>query len=260
MEIYKNRKITEQILQEKQESAEVDRIEVVNGIKVYIKDIPFPIKGMPTAEALGAVNITKRILIEWVKSTPLVAFPFININKLTSSFNRLSWAVMSPYILKEEYKQTFTQEFSCLVDNFLKKIGVEESIQIADTISHIFEYDSAYRLRIQDLLSETSKVKLHNSPIREIMRLSNLSKQRDHEYVYKNVRIIKILLSIMLIIPKYRRAFKYAIMSSDFERLQFDKCDRYWASLRRDYKSYGLEYDERVEQLKFLGYKIPNFQ
>ena len=260
-DIYQNQTINQQIESEKVNALKIERIDSENEILVYIKGTPFPIKGMPTIEALAAINTIKRIVLESIK-TFKVFLLFVNKKQAISSFNRISQSIISEHIFKKNHQQPFTKAISQIIYEVLMnfKIDIDISVKVSETLAHIFEYDNAYRIRIQDLLSETTQERLITRPIKEIQKLKKLNKERDYKYVSKSVSLIVNLLSVILLIPKYRKLFKQVIKQSNFKDLQFDEADRYWVSLREDYLFFGQSYKERIQHLKEQGYNLPTYE
>lgn len=182
----------------------IERIDYTDGIKVYLQGHTKPFKGMPTEEAVGAVAIIKRLL----RLRPIQAM----------------WLAIEPHLLKEEYQQPITRE---LCKMFPSKLGI--------TVAHVIEYDSAYRFFIQDLLSETTKEALLQTPWREYRRLMTISDRRlaQNPTARKKMHYIAHIVLILLRIPSFRKK----LAQCDFSKLQLDSDDRYWLDLRTDYLS-----------------------
>lgn len=184
----------------------VERIEYDNGIQVYLTGHTVPFKGMPTEQAVGAINIIKRLL----RLHPLQAM----------------WLAIEPHILKEEYRQPITSE---LCKMFPNKLGI--------TIAHILEYDSAYRFFIMDLLSETTAQELLQAPWGEVRRLLAINARRcaQNPVARKKMRYIGYIFMVLLYLPSVRKAFR----ECDFSKLQTDSGDKYWINLRTDYLAHA---------------------
>lgn len=180
----------------------IESIEYGNGIRVHVQGHTMPFKGMPTEGAVNAVAVIKKLL----RLQPLQAM----------------WTAIEPQILKEDFRQPITKEICTM---FPSKLGI--------TVAHVLEYDSAYRLFIQDLLSETTKDALLQRPYREIRRLLQISDRRlaQNPVVRKKMHYIGHIFLILLRIPSFRRK----LSQGDFSKLQADESDKYWISLRTDY-------------------------
>lgn len=194
------------------EGTRIVKIEYKNGIQVFLEHYEYPVKGMPTQSAIVAINVVKKLFLAW---------PRISLRKI----EEISWIVIAPHILKSEYMTPIGREIRAIIPSRLGNI-----------IAHVIEYDSAYRLRIQDLFSETSKEKLTQRPFREILRLLKINKQKDYAKVYKKLRRFAFLLAFALLWPPFKRTCREAILQSDFRKLQLDESDKYWLDLRTDYK------------------------
>ena len=230
--MYKNISSTQELRAEGNPiGLEVERVE---GTLVYLKGHKYPHKGLPTPEAVHAVNIVKALSLEYVKC------PFFN-------YDKIAWKVMSQFILEHEYQTKATQTIRDMIALFLFKIGYEETkaCRIADIISHIFEYDQAYRFRVQDLASETSVKALTSYPQKEIKRLLAINEKRDYNVVSKKFKLVSKFIGFALWIPKYKRAFKETVRAVGIKGLQFDENDKYWANMKIDYNYFGQTYEQR---------------
>lgn len=227
-DIYKYQATKDIIKQEASELWVLEKVEYTDGIQLHIVGCSYPQKGLPTPEALTAINSIKKIL----KTFNIFIFS-------TQRFETVCWPIMSSFILKEEYQQAFTKEFS----KFFKG-------KTAEIISHIFEYDWAYRLRIQDLFTASTKEKLMKRPYREVKHLIQLNKERDYKEVSDKFKYVPYL----FLIPSLRRSFRASLREIDYEKLCYDEGDRYWALQRIEYDSFGKNFDERKEMLQ--GYQV----
>lgn len=138
---------------------------------------------------------------------------------------------------------------------FLTEYGIDRDVaeSFAEVFATLIEYDNAYRYRIEDLTSETYKEKLLRSPIKEVQRLVLIHKDREPSHggmTQEKVAVLGKLLSYVLLIPSIRRAFKKALLASDFARFQLDDADRYHTLLWSDYNFTGKSIDERIEIYK----------
>ncbi len=251
----------EGVIKENPQTFVIDYIDLSNGINVYYKDVPHPRKGFPFPEAVAEINKVKRMCMDLVALTarnPLLAVTILfNLDKSLSLFNRACNALITPFIVKPELMSPFASEFQGLIGATLIELGIStnHSIDFARIIGTIFEYDNAYRFRLQDLFTETTKDKLTKSPLKESYRLYKifLKREQQPQVLGKFARFIKILFPILLI-PKVRRAVRKALRYAQFNRLQYDEHDIYWCRLRtdQDYLYFGQTYKERMK-----GYEFP---
>lgn len=217
----------------------------MQGVFIHVKGGLHPKKGFPTPEAIWAINQVKILIREAIK------FPLLfvhNKNKLLNSFNFIVNKGMSPYYLKEFYLCPTASAINWIGLIFLVRIGVNQTVasNTAKIFAHVFEYDDAYRYRIQDLANATSSEAMAENPRREIKKLMNILRERElyNQVVQPKFEIASKLLLIALLIPKYKKAFIEAIQGQ-IERMQPDKGDWYWMCMRGDYDFGGLSYAER---------------
>lgn len=253
------------------------RYDVVNGgIHAYFKDMKEPKHGFPFPEAFTAIDEVKRI------STLVTALPGGLrglLERLLIHYNRITYHIMNNIVIEVNgekmvytafFKDIFltpaASEIKVFFTAFFVSLGVTEQTaeQTARVIAHLIEYDDTYRFRLQDLMSESSKETLLKSPRKEIARLLDIYLSRE-QHVSEDVAAIKNkirkmvrLLSLILLVPRIKRAFKHALSSVRFERLQLDKADKYHCLMRADYNFCGKTTEERKQELLDLhGGKFP---
>jgi hypothetical protein len=276
-EIFKYREsLAEGILRETPVAYEIDRFEIEQGkgIQVYYKDIPVPRKGYPTPEAVAAVNTIKRLFMSIVKLMVLPEFMiawFINIFSpfkvktkdqwgkiikvgriqfLITSFNRISYGHLSHHMIQPGFMTPLASELQGIIFTFLARMGIEQGIarQFAIIFGTIIQYDNAYLLRIQDLFTSSSKEALIENPYKESKRLFKIFMDREQMWIVKDkFRFLFKLISLPLLLPKVKNAFKSAMRTCDYDRLKFDENDRWWAYLREDYNFDGKTHKERMK-------------
>ena len=263
-ECYKYSPIINQIASEGNETWELESINCENEIQMFLKDSAYPYKTFVNPEILENANITKRIINEAIKVLsqkqfiPGVLYTVLSvkrIEKLLHVFNSICLKTINGDILKDKHLTAFSREFQWCVFNFLYQLGIEQTIadKFSENITHLIEHDNAYRFRIQDILSETTKDKLRNR--NELNRLAKLALKRSTEVVgLKFVKLAK-LISYSLLIPKLKKAYNKMLDEMTLESLQYDESDRYWVALRKDFDAFGLTYDERKEYIKNKGWK-----
>lgn len=232
----------------------ITNISFHDGIFVEYEGASYPQKGITTPETLYNVNIMKAVFMSVFMLRP-------NINSLITGFNRIGNRVLSQFFLRNQYRTAGALELSNIIFNFTKPFVLKERFadQFATIISHIIEYDNAYRLRVIDIASETTKEALVDNPRKEIKRLLGII--YDREIMFDDVKTkfksISFILRLFLLIPRFKKAFKNAIEKSNWERMKYDNIDRYWACLRTDYNFMGMSYEERIKFLKANGLVEP---
>lgn len=271
-DLYAHKNAEEQLSAEQSTRTPVVKLSWDKGIFLYLKGAEYPQKGLTSAEAMWAVNMVKRNFIEAVKTFSMKTFlpawllflfyrkktKVAVLEKLLGSFNRQSWGIISPFVLKSDYLTPCAQEILWFSYSFLMNMGIsaDNADRFAVTIAHAVEYDNAYRYRIEDIFSETTKVKLMEDPKGEIKRLLKIMAERDSANVHAKFRMVVLGMAFMMLF--FKKAFLTAINEIDVRKLALDEADRYWVCLRKDYKFLGKSYEERQEMLK--GKSLPVFE
>lgn len=259
---------------EQQISAEADdfyqpeRLVVEGGIFLWLKDAQYPIRGWVSPEILFSVNICKSAFIEAVRvlSMPLIA-PGVALSLLMpksaewigAAFSRLAWRAMSPWILKDSLMTPCARSLQHFAFDLMRHSGIGEELsdRISSILAHCIEYDSAYRMRIMDVMGETSRERLMN-PSSELRRLHGILSERDlsPSVALKAGKVVS-LARAALLVPRIRKAWKLAVAEMDIESMRMDEADEYWACMRTDYLFMGMTVEERKERAASRGWKHP---
>jgi len=215
----------------------VERIVYEGGIKIYMQGIPYAHKSYPTPQVLEAINTVKRISTE-----------FLNIGRATPkqllvSYDRMTWEVIKMFILKSDVQTPTAKVVGDFLFQFLLEFGFEAQAckRVSTTVAHMFEYDAPYRFRLQDIVNETSTDLLMKNPYKEVVRLLDIAIEREAvltEYIRPKLRKLK-WVALVLLIPKYKNAFKISVKNSNVESMKPDADDRYWMEQRIDYYYFG---------------------
>jgi hypothetical protein len=270
-ELFEEKTGEQQVATESEVFYLVEKVETEKGIRVWLRGAEYYQKGQAPAQTLFFLNMAKRIIVESLKlgsKLPIVC-GFIagqvflpkryklSIQGILGVYNSILWKVISPYILKQENMMEFSGELRLFVYRFLRGLDIEKQVayQFSAIISHFFEYDNAYRYRVQDLLSETTYYELYTNPQKEIKKFIRLSKERDSKCVSDKLVSGMKLLSWVLRFKKYKDAFYNALTSTNFKNLQYDEIDIYWISMRNDYLYLGEDVATRSKRNE--GKKIP---
>ena len=224
------------------------------GIFVHYLDFKYPRKGFPFPEAAQANNIAKRLLIgqiRWLAKNHLALISLLwksNLNKWLREVSSSANVTLDRFHLQDFRYQKCCREIRKFIEEFLKGIGISmgPSSEFAKVIATMLENDDAYTTIIKDLASETSKKTLIKNPTKELDRLFKLFKERDsrpkmHETIGGPIKILR----LAFLYPKFKRAFISALEKINFENLQMDDGDRYWALTWMTYNAMGLSFDER---------------
>ncbi len=240
-----------------------DRTEYVpfKGALIYVKGATYPKKGFPTPEAVWAINQAKVVLRESLSLMNTKAFSIgflltwnkkALIEKALNSYNTIANRALKPYMIKPEYLCPTAYSVNNGVMMFLVKLGINQQIasSFAYNVAHIFEYDDAYRYRLQDIASISSETHVKMDVSMEIEFLLKKYKEREsNETVIHKVDSLMKLLKFALNVKSIHRALTEALLFS-LEGMKYDESDWYWVCMRGDYLFGGQTYEERYASMK----------
>jgi hypothetical protein len=253
--IFENKKETTTIHNEGDKISYITEVSFNDGIYVTFKGGEFPAKVLSTPEILYSVNIIKAIVMELLRIR-------LNAISILSAFNRVGLKIMRQYFLKDEYRTLQTKELCNSLYHFSYSLTSDHIIasNFSKILSHLIEYDNAYRLRFIDIASEIDPIALKDNIKGELKRLLSiwLSREIQHGEGMK-IKISRALSVVLwlLRIPSIKKASTYAIEKTNFDNMKYDNIDTYWAYLRKDYNFKGLSYETRMQAIKDLGYSLP---
>lgn len=179
------------------------------------------LKGIPTPEIMEKVDTVKKILIGCVYRP----WDFLKIDP-----EYLYKIILFDVILDITDS---SKEIGVFVKNLTK------SIWWGYLSMYIVGYDMAYRLRIQDMLNECDHEEIVNHPQRELKRLWKIYVRREcviGDYMIPKSRRLYWLLRIVLLLPKFKRAFQNAMRQVNWDRIAFTSEDVEWIQQRVDYR------------------------
>lgn len=211
---------------------------------IHIHGAEFPRKGIIKADAMDKLDVVKRVIRELPK------YPYIFLltsnNQLLKSFNSLYERAMHYDKAKQEYLCGAAQGMQKMAYIFLTEIGVNEEIakETAFNLAQFMECDDAYRYRVQDNAHEASVRLFRENPRKELKRLVSLWEKRELLGVVIKLSPLISKLNLLLLVPKYKRAFLQAI--EHIKEMDYDAADWYWVRQRKDYNFAGLSYEERM--------------
>lgn len=201
------------------------------GILVYLKNHLHPYKGLPSPQAIESINLVKRILLEGSKLTCLLLSP----KKALFAFERIASLKMKKYILPLEAMTLAGRELRFFLVVLLSELNLS-FWELPSILSHVIEYDSAYRFRFQDIATEASIDKLVANPRKELTRLLSIYQKKEQlPKVRDKVQRIWKFLIFLLLIPRIRKAFITTLKQVNFDNFRLDEGDIYWLKLRNDY-------------------------
>ncbi len=234
------------------------------GIFVKYKDCLYPKRGFPTPESTWAMDMVKKYMMTLLMTLAKreAVLPMIGLAltprrwklKLAEDalfrFKEYGNYCMNSQFLKNRYLTSFARAVIIFTEIFFKELGISENVsrETARILGHIFEYDDAYRYRVQDVMCETTREEFLSSPIRTIRKLVKVNDAREKMLIQYKFKAVSLLVGLSLLIPRVRKAFKKALAAVKFEDLQMDESDVYFTLLREQYDWQGLTVDERVQK------------
>src|SRR5258708_3425339 len=184
---------------------------------------PMPNKGMAYSIGTETNNIAKRIVIGLIMCFKPTLHPLKNI---LYQIKRLADYLYLPHYFHTRYYNDCSRELFQFTYTFLARLGFgfDLSYGFARIPTHIFEAENSYRFRFEDIAGMTTKAKLLANPRKEIKRIQQIYLQRDSSQGENSVTdkfstIFK-LLRFALLIPQFKKAFKFALVDSDFKSFQ----------------------------------------
>ena len=232
------------------------------GIYIYFEGCKYPKKGWPTQDGTWANNIVKRqtILLAQILKNKGVILPAMGfaltpwkykisfIENALQQYVRASDMVLMPYYLKEERYCVFCRELRNLIASFLIGIGISLVVaeDTAKIIAHIFEYDEAYKYPLQDAMTDIN----WNGNLRKelIVAINRLASRTPHVTTVDKFKQFNKLLTLALLHPKIKKAFKTAVSMANTDNLKLLDDDYYWCILRSEYKYRGIPYEQREKE------------
>lgn len=235
------------------------------GIYTYYKGLPYPKKGFPFPEAIYNNDVMKRVTMTLLKTigTKYMVIPLATIallpwfakakilDNFLGQYIRIGdWLLKSSFLKPERYSNPCRSLWK-LVENFLLNLGIEKSTAwtFGKIIATLIEYDDAYRYRLEDIMSESSKTAWSERPIYEFRRLVKIFAEREtYDQVKHTLKALSIVGTAVLLHPKIRKAFILAMESltpKEFNMLTLDDADRYHVLRRMDYNFTGRTFEER---------------
>lgn len=258
----------EQIQQEGGEHYQIESLDFREDFKMYIKDAEFPFEGFVTNEILWSTNQAKSVFIEGVKllTKPLFIIPTILTliffrQHIIKPFTWLGHRIMSPIMLKDRHISKFARELQYMVFEFMRYLIPEKDAdKVSEIFSRIIDNDDAYKQRLKDIFSMTSKEKLKNP--KELTRLLNIMYERQaggkNSWVNKVKAVVILLRLSILFIPSARKGYRSAVDNINLDNLILHFEDLYWSVYKTDYDFAGMTIEQRKQFARDNNWKYPN--
>jgi len=249
--------------------------DIPQGIELYYQNIPYPRKGFPDAEIINALHHIKKdtaLLMGLFANKELIpSFIVFNLlpykwkikvlNSFLYGFLRKANSNLTFWYYLPQYYCVFAKELQNLIRFFLLdlKLNWDYSDNVALIFCMFMEHDDAFRIRVQDLFNSVTQEELLKAPIRTLRKIARLIKEREKQWPSLVNRITAPIniLCVLLLIPRYRRAFKKAVRLADWKKLQFDEGDKYWAKTWQFYDAEGKDFETRNAELNAIHKNMP---
>ena len=236
---------------------------------VYHVGKKYPMKGFPFPQALTACEPPKRMTIWFTKFLtykgliPFYILLFLVpkkvrieiITRLLKFYIAYADGYLLPYYPENKFFMEMTYELKGFITLFLMKLGFDMIIssKVAYIFSTFIEYDTAYRWRMTDLLSETTKEKMMADPGGEAMRLLAIMADRESKpHLVKKFQRFAMLLKYGSFI--FKKPFRYALKEVDFTKFQYDDIARDEIKHYNQYKFFGKTDEERMKEYPLENY------
>lgn len=243
---------------------------------IYFKELLYPRKGFPFPEVLFMVNVLKRTTITFLQSilTPWLSLSVVSflilpwfikkkiLNNFLSRYHEFTHTILGPYRLEERYRMAPAKELDKWISAFLVNLGLVNpryKPSLGFAFGMIIEYDSAYTLRFQDIMSEANKASFLKNPSKEFGRLLRIFATREPRlHLNRKIGVVVLGLRLLFFLPRIRRAFIKATEQVDFSKLALTEADRYECLFLDQYDFLGRTHEDRWTELEKLhGGKVP---
>ncbi len=229
------------------------------GFLAHYHGRPFPNKGMAYSQATETNNIIKRIVTGLILCFKPTLHP---VENFLSQFRRLADYLYIPHYLHTRYYNDCSRELFQFVFMWLRRLGFkfELAYGCARIPATLLEYENSYRFRVQDIAGIFNLKALLENPRKEIKRVEKIYYIREHSHGASSVadkyKMVFLFLKLALLIPNIKKAFKFALVGSEFENFKLDKADLYWANRFNDYDYNGERREERQLKQAFQIYGL----
>ena len=236
--------------------------DIPQGIEIWYQNIPFPRKGFPDADIINALNIVKKDVISYLVGfsnkyliPSYIVFACLPYKWKLSIIEKFAHGIVRKanyhldfWYYEQQYFCPFANEIYKLINTLLLELRVDNivSTNLALIGCMFMEHDDRYRIVIQDLFNSMTRQEMMKNPRKAILKMYQLMLEREsYQFTQERIGSIFKILSYALWSPKFKKAWRLAILDSDFEKLQFDEGDEYWACTWGNYDAMGLNFEKR---------------
>lgn len=255
------------------------------GILTKIYGCPYLFKGYPDGKVIEMIGLSKAMISLIPKETAgrflsfrvFFVFLFIFRRKLFWHFLRTYFGAIYDTVIKKvepREKIRYCRPARTLRNCFIQAVREKYDFEIEgdlglQTTTHYFgereflivlayvielfciiiEYDSAYRLRFQDIVPILNVKEFDKNPRKEISNLFNVLIERERSEMMKSKwKKLRKIADGALRVKKIREFFKHFISLVDFDQVKMDEHDTYFSLRRKTYDFFGVSFEKRMER------------
>ncbi len=194
------------------------------GVYVHYKDRPEH-KGHMYPAACDANNQVKKV--------NLLLLSLLKPKTFLYNYIRFADYVNHQHYLKYIFYSDCNREMWDFTFLFMRKLGFsfQNSYDMGRIMANLFEYETAYRWHMQAFMGEIISINIKHYPRKEIKRVAKLFTT----YTWHDkITMMAKMFSYLLLVPKIKKAFVFALENIDLTQFTMDLDDRFYA--------YGLQY------------------
>lgn len=235
--------------------------------QTWLKYFKKPRKGILPPNMMSDLNMAKRATMGymsvfankylWLMGLGFLFMPWNHKIKMVEGFlegwNRQMQWILGEWFLQPSCYMMLTQEISKFIETFMVRLGFTRTISHWTALCFItpVEYDSQYNYPLKDIFYQVeSHAAMLNNPSAEIWRLEGILESRDKCGRKFKFRQFARMLTLLLKIPRVRRAFKQTFAEVRLENLWPDEDDSYWMLRQADYDYDGKSFPERWKKFE----------
>jgi hypothetical protein len=238
------------------------------------KDIP-PSRAVAIPQMIAAADPVKRLLIQLLglvasKSSRMIFLAVgltLTVSKklrksfldeLAFRFVRIGSVSLNPFYLEDGYYSAPVKEIRKFITTFFVGLDMDAKLadELAETVGCLFEYDPAYRWRMQDMMTECNPEALHDNLPKELERLIALESTRENiganPDVPEKFRKGAFLLKFLWKFPAFKKAIQKAVKGITMSEIRLDELDYYHTYLYGNYNVGGKTLEERMKILESI--------
>jgi len=227
------------------------------GVLTYMDNHPFPYRGFPYFEFVEKIDLIKKLsrgmlsglyhsIFKRSKFTLFLMFPLLLVAR-----DLLFTGVYTYFKLIQRFRVKqirYSRAMRALYAAFDTPRANEDiktlelRLMLKDLICMFFEFDNAYRYRLQDVIVELDKVAVKKNPVKEILRLLNIMSSRENTpEVNDSWTLVRMGIKYYLRFDrKLKKMLADVLATLDLEQVALTDEDKHFSSLRKDY-SFGFK-------------------